>query len=194
MTPVLMETNPTIEFEYLHNALEELERYLLSDELFWPVLARPSTGGSFLKLTLGNLLLSIKKLDALQEGRQLSRAEEGELRRIRTEIETVQRKWQAAWERKAEWEFRSRFGQWAHVLDDLKKDFERQAPYYNSEVRLRMLLDLLAGEVGDTRGYDLTPLDAFLKGLLIPGRFIWPPELEPGFPEEDFWYLYGGLE
>jgi hypothetical protein len=188
-----MANDPGYELEYLHHALEELERYLLSDELFWPVLARPSEGGSFLKLTVGNLLLSLKKLDTLQQSRKLSRPEEGDLRRIQAEIEATQRRWPVAWEEKAGREFRSRFGQWSHVLSDFKKDFEKQAPYYHSEVRIRVLLALLAKQAPEQAGYDLVPLDAFLQGLLTPARFIWPPELEGGFPRDDFWFLYGEM-
>lgn len=189
-----MQTNPTYELEYLHHALDELERYLLSDELFWPVLARPSGGGSFLKLTIGNLLFSLKKLETLSAGRKLSHAEEADLRAIQAELETIQRQWQVAWESKASREFKSRFGQWAHVLNDLKKDFEAQAPYFHTEVRLRVLLALLDEYAPDTEGYDLAPLDAFLERLLSTGRFAWAPELESGFPRDEFWYLYGEMK
>lgn len=188
-----MSTDPAFELEYLHYALEELERYLLSEELFWPVLARPASGGSFLKLTIGNLLLSLKELETLRAGGKLSRQEEADLRRIQTRIETIQRQWRVAWEQKASREFRSRFRQWGHVLGDLKQDLEKQAPYYHTEVRLRVLLALLTEYAIDIEGYDLDPLDAILQKMLAPGRFIWEPELERGFPREEFWFLYGDI-
>jgi hypothetical protein len=188
-----MSVDPAFDLEYLQHALEELERYLLSNELFWPVLARPTSGGSFLKLTLGNLLLSRHRLETLHAGRKLSRREETELRNIQDQIEVIRRKWSVAWEEKAGREFRSRFGQWGHVLSDLKKDFEKQAPYYHTEVRLRVLLELLSEYAPEQDGYDLAPLDAFLRGLLTPARFIWPLELERGFPREEYWFLYGDL-
>ena len=191
---VTMQTDPTHELEYLHHALEELERYLLSDELFWPVLARPSDGGSFLKLTIGNLLLSFKELETLKEGHKLSHMEEADLHQIEDQIETIRRTWPVAWEKKSNREFKSRFGQWAHVLNDLKKDFETQSPYYHTEVRLRVLLALLDEFTTDTEGFDLAPLDAFLERMLAPGRFFWPPELERGFPQEEFWFLFGELK
>jgi len=190
-----METDPTHEFEYLDYALDELENYLLSDELFWPVTVRPSGGGSFLKLTLGNLLLSLKKLEALSAVRQLTPAQESELRRIQTAFEAVQRKWQVAWEAKAGREFKSRFDQWGNLLSDIKKDFERQAAYYPHEVRLRVLLELLQPhtETNDIDGYELAPMDAFLRGMLKRDAFLWDPALKPGFPEDVYWFLYGRL-
>lgn len=189
-----MQTNLRFELEYLHHALEELERYLLSDELFWPVLARSSDGGSFLKLTIGNLLLSLKELETLKDGGQLSRNQEADLRQIEDEIEAIRRTWPVAWEKKASREFKSRFGQWAHVLNDLKQDFEAQSPYYHTEVRSRVLLSLLDEYAVDVEGFELTKLDAFLEPMLTPGRFIWPPNLERGFPREGYWFLYGELK
>jgi hypothetical protein len=133
-------------------------------------------------------------LETLREGGKLSRAEEGDLRRILDQIETIERKWRVAWETKASREFKSRFGQWAHVLNDLKQDFEIQAPYYHTEVRLRVLLSLLEEYATDIEGFDLAKLDTFLKRMLAPGRFLWPPELERGFPRDVYWYLYGELK
>ena len=130
-----METDPTPEFEYLNYALDELEDYLLSGELFWPVTIRPSSGGSFLKLTVGNL------------------------------------------------------------LSDIKKDYERQAPYYQHEVRLRVLLELLQphADPEDIDGYELAPMDAFLRGMLKRGEFLWDIALKPGFPVDEYWFLWGSL-
>lgn len=190
-----METDPTQEFEYLDYALDELEDYLLSDELFWPVTIRPSGGGSFLKLTLGNLLLSLKKLQALSAGRQLTPAQESELRRIEQAVEAVRRKWQVAWETRAGREFKSRFDQWGNLLTDIKKDYERQAPYYQHEVRLRVLLELLEphADPEDIDGYELDAMDAFLRGMLKQGEFLWDPALKPSFPQDEYWFLYGSL-
>lgn len=188
-----MSADPKIDLEYLAVGLEELERYLLSGELFWPLMERPSSGGSFLKLTVGNLLFSLKRLEALDAARNLSRSEIAEWEKSARALDAVRRKWQAAWQEKAAREYRSRFRQWANVLRDIKKDFEKQAAYYSHEVRLRVLLDLLQPEAGEIEGYELEALDAFLKGLLTRSGFIWEVELARGFPEEQYWYLYGEL-
>ena len=181
------------DLEYLAYGLEELERYLLSGELFWPLMERPSTGGSFLKLTVGNLLFSLKRLEALDAGRGLSRPEMAEWEKSAQALDLVRRKWQAAWQEKASREYRSRFRQWGNVLRDIKKDFEKQSAYYAHEVRLRVLLDLLENEAGAQDGYDLKALDTFLRGMLTRSGFIWDPKLARGFPEEQYWYLYGEL-
>ena len=52
-------TNPMYELSYVRASLDQLQAYLLSKELFWPV-SPPAGIRSFPKLTLSSLLLAIK--------------------------------------------------------------------------------------------------------------------------------------
>lgn len=180
---------------YLQSGLDELESYLLSDELFWPVTGRPpGKYTSFFKLTLGNLLLSTQRLGAYAQGRHLSAQENAEYTRLRTQVDTMQQKWQSAWRKKADLEYPSRFNQWVHTLGELKKEREKNAPYYPNEIRTRVLLDLLAPFTIQSQRYEIEPLDAALKQMLRPAPFLWGEELAAGFPEATYWYLYGGIK
>jgi hypothetical protein len=40
----------------------------------------------------------------------------------------------------------------------------------------------------------LAVLDNQLKGKFLPGDFIWEGDLSRAFPQEKYWYLYGGLK
>lgn len=180
---------------YLSNGLDELESYLLSDDLFWPVTGRPpGKSTSFFKLTPGNLLLSAQRLAAYDLSRSFTAAENAEYTQLRTRLDAMLQKWQSAWQRKADLEYPSRFNQWMHTLQELKKEPERNAPYYPNDVRIRALLELLAPFTQKRQSYDLTVLDAALRKMLRPAPFIWNADLAPGFPEETFWYLYGEIK
>lgn len=180
---------------YLSNGLDELESYLLSNELFWPITGRPpGISSSFFKLTLGNLLLSVQRLSAYQHSRSFSAAENAEYTRLRARLDVTHQKWQSAWERKADLEYPSRFNQWIHILQELHKETERNAPYYPNEVRIRALLELLDPYTRESERYDMALLDTALKKMLEPSPFIWDAELAPGFPEETYWYLYGEIK
>jgi len=182
----------TYDLEYLRIGVEELERYLLADELFWPVSGRPSGGKPFfLKMTIGNLLLSEKRLAALLIEGQLSSAAQAEFLSMQRSLERIRMKWQVTWENKASQEYQTRFNQWMRVLDELKSDRYQNAPYFRNEVRLRVLLDLLADHIPDQARYDLLPFDTALRRMFKPGEFIWQAELTAGFPEDKYWYLYG---
>ena len=180
---------------FLRNGLDDLESYLLSDELFWPMSGHPPGQSTpFFKLTLGNLLLSMQRLYAYSLNGSLSASEDDEYTRLRTHVDAMQQKWQVAWEKKADQEYPSRFKQWVNVLNDLKSDRYANAPYYDNEVRTRVLLDLLTPYTTENQRYDLIPLDAALQNMLKPGPFLWGDALAPGFPEKTYWYLYGEIK
>ena len=80
--------------------------------------------------------------------------------------------------------------------DELAQDLERHADYYSSEVRLRVLLEILGDDLGAAAPAELellTALDARLKVNFKEGDFLWEEDLSAGFPKEKYWYLYGGV-
>ena len=178
---------------YLRYGVEELEHYLLSDELFWPVTVQPiDKNHSYPKMTLGNLLLAMQRLEALSDG-GLDTVQKSEYRHMRTQLEAAQSKWRVAWEKKAAHEYRSRFNQWAELLHEIYENREKQASFYASDIRLRVLLALLEADAPEDDRPEITPLDLNLRAIFEPGEFVWDAELAPGFPEERFWFLYGGI-
>lgn len=182
------------DLEYLRIVAEEIEDYLLSEELFWPVTGRPSGGKSFfLKMTIGNLLLSEHRLSALAAERQIAPAVQSEFLALQRRIEVVHAKWQVAWEEKARQEYQTRFNQWMRALEEMRSDRYQNAPYYRNEIRTRVLLELLADHIPAKAGFDLLPFDTILRRIFKQGEFIWPEAPAAGFPQDKFWYLYGGV-
>ena len=182
------------DLEYLNIGMEEIQPYLLSEELFWPVSGRPSGNKPFfLKMTIGNLLLSEHRLAVLSDEDLLSPAAAAEFSRLQRGIQAVQMKWQVAWERKASREYDTRFNQWRKSLEDLRGDRYQNSPYYKNEIRLRVLLELLVEQIPDKTQNDLGPLDKILRQMFKPGEFIWEADVAPGFPKGKYWYLYGGV-
>lgn len=185
-------SEPTIELAYIQSALEELGAYLLSKELFWPVSTYPSKG-KVSKLTPGNLLLSLTKLKAYLNERLLSPDQKTAYAQCRREIDAVRHKWSVAWESKVAHEFQSRLRQWTHYLNELDKNLEAHAPFYSSEVRSRVLLELLRISSGENLGPDLADLDTVLQVKLSPADFVWDSSLVSGFPQETYWFLYAAV-
>lgn len=177
---------------YLQAGLEELEAYLLSKELFWPVTTPPHLQ-IFPKLTLGNLLLSLKKLNGYAGGGQLSSSEQSAYSQLKREVEGFQKKWAVAWEGKAAHEYQSRLRQWTHYLNELNKKEESHAPYYNSEVRVRVLLELLREYAPPDTQPDLEQIDLIFRAKLHPTEFVWDTDFQSAFPSERFWFLYGTI-
>jgi uncharacterized protein YukE len=167
---------------YLETGIPELEDYLLSDELFWPISAR---GYNLPRLTVGGLLLAKARLEARGE----------RIEALVTKLDAVRSKWAVAWETKAGREFQSRFGLWGNYLKDYRQSPEGHADAYPHEVRNRAMLQLLRPElpVELSEREALSPLDSVVRSSLSPGDFIWEPALQSGFPREEYWFLYGEL-
>jgi hypothetical protein len=179
---------------YLQAGIQEAERYLLSNQLFWPLnISAPEGEPGYPNLTLGSLLFHGACAQPLVE----TSSQETALRQIQTEIDHVRSHWQVAWRGKADWEFKSRLRQWGNVLKEIRVDPEDNIPYYQYEVRLRVFLDLLQAEIKEIEPADrehLKSLDLLLGALFIHGDFIWEQTLADGFPADQFWYLWGTLK
>lgn len=167
---------------YLEAGIPELEDYLLSDELFWPITAR---GFDLPRLTIGGVLLAMTRLQARGAG----------IESLVAQLDAVRSKWRVAWETKAGRGVQTRMRLWGNYLADYRQNPEGQADVYPHEVRYRVMLHLLLAELpaSPSEQKELTQLDSLLRVNLVSGDFIWEAELQPGFPREVYWYLYGKL-
>ena len=186
--------NPHYDLEYAAAGLAALKDYLLTKELFWPISLNAAGKGPISpKLTAGNLLLTFARLLAYGKSRTLDAIQQSEFTRLEREFDALKRKWQVAWEEKVIREFTSRLRQWSHYLDEFSQNPDKQAPYYRSEVRLRVLLELLKDDLGEVLKEDLSALDESLRAQFTKGDFIWDEDLADGFPQDQYWFLYGQL-
>lgn len=176
---------------YLHASVPELEKYLLSEVLYYPVTAergRQLTGDTT-QLTIGNLLLSVTRLRAAE----LAADEAAQFKNLLQEVEQVRSQWRKNWKQKVEREIPNRLRLWMNYLGDWGDTSTTRAGDYHYNVRLRVILELLMAETDDLLIQErslLRTLDLRLKGKGIPGDFIWDDFLASAFPQDRFWYLY----
>ncbi len=186
----------TIEYDlrYLESGLLDLEGYILSQELYWPVGASAPAGGPpYPRLTLGNLLQSQARLRA----HRLAPDQSAGLARLEKRMEETRTRWLSAWRQKTQREFAVRLNLWRDYLEDYRQNPSENVDRYAYEVNRRVILDLLepqAGSIPPAESEMLSGLDRLLRGIFIPGKFIWDAEIKGGFPAEKYWYLYGRLK
>lgn len=157
----------------IEEALPQLREYLLSDELYW------SLGGSLPRLTPGNLLLSLARLEAVDPRSAWT---------LRGKLEAIQAQWRSAWEKKTSRETASRLRLWSQFLSEHTHDEGPHRAHYAASVRERVILQLL--QCGAPQ---LAELDALLRARFQPGGFAWEAVYQGVFPESEFWFLYGGM-
>lgn len=153
---------------YLEAGIPELENYLLSKELYYPI------GRNLPQLTLGGVLLSLRRLP------------ENEAARLEVQVDRVHTKWRSAWDTKAGREVRARSELWKNYLAEYPGDPKGTARLYPQQVRYRTMLTLL-GEASDV-------MDVYVRSIFQPGDFVWEPEVRDNFSENIFWFLFGTLK
>lgn len=185
----------TFEYDlgYIQACLEVMESYLLSDEVFWPISTPPPAAApDYPRLTLGALLLAEHRLKAYPQ----VQAQAALVQRVTADTEHIRSKWRVMWEKKAARSYNVRLRMWSEFLDEYRSSPQDNADRYTYEVRLRVMLELLKLEGGgqpQAEAEMLGGLDRYLKSVLKMGGFIWEAEVQKGFPNEIYWYLYGEL-
>ncbi len=176
------------DWAYLRIAIPDLQDYLLSPELYWQL----SGAGGMLQLTIGNLLLSQKRLKSFD----WPDAQRSELMKLSGELQQVRQRWRANWMKKAGVEFSARLKLWGSYLSQQSNSQKDASPAYSQQVRLRAILVLLSGEIQSPGPGDIEQLAAFdqlLHRLAKPGPFVWENEISSGFDRDQYWFLYLSL-
>lgn len=182
------------DLRYLAAFVEVFEKYLLSDDLYWPPGIRALSGEvPYPSLTPGTALLAMRRGQLLL----VDAREREEWARLQRQFEVTRGHWRTAWEKKAAQDFRARLGLWSNFLDELREASEANVDRFSYEVTRRVQLELLRPECAALPQAEialLAGLDRLLKAYLSPGAFLWKPDLETAFPCDPFWYLYGVLK
>ena len=184
---------PSVSYDlgYFQAGVRILKDYILSKEIYWPIGAKPPVSEpAYPQMTLGGLMLVQARLDA----RSLSTKESAEFSRLDQAFDVTRSRWQVAWEAKAGREFHARLVLWRDFLEDYRSDPGNHSDRYSYEVNRRVMLHLLDAEAVEVPSEEiqlLEALDQFLLKRFISGDFIWEADLESGFPQETYWYLYG---
>jgi hypothetical protein len=164
---------------FLTESLPQLQDYLLSNELYWPLT------GALPRLTLGSLLLALARMSVIQPEAA---------KKMQLQVETIRAKWKVAWEQKSARETANRLRLWSSFVSDYRNAPDQHADFYPQEVRGRVILQLLLAEAPDAPEKSaLADLDIMLKSRLVSGNFVWNAALQVAFPKTDFWFLYGTI-
>jgi hypothetical protein len=186
---------PSAEYDlrYLRAGIDQLEEYLLSNDLYWPINASAPAGEPpYPQLTPGSLLLARQRLQATLQ----TQTEQEQAGKLIERFNAVMMQWRTAWGKKCAADFHSRLRLWGDYLNEYRERPAANFDRYGYEVTRRVQLHLLrpqAVDLPDAELENMGGLDKLLKAVFVHGAFVWPDELLPAFPEGIFWFLYGGV-
>lgn len=176
---------------YIRAAAQELEAYLLSSVLFWPLTGPKGAvlKGDSSQLTPGNLLLSLKRSRARAGSMDLSAMDPEQV----VHIEHLRSQWRSNWQKKAGQELDHRLTLWKNYLNNLVGTPHHLRGDFQSNVRQRVIVELLRIDLNpadQAQATQLAALDDQLRAISQPGPFIWDDAVMPGFSDGSFWFLY----
>ncbi|MAS37036.1 MAG: hypothetical protein CL610_23755 [Anaerolineaceae bacterium] len=174
--------------------VDGLETYLKGSELY------TSVGGGFLAfgnqptMTVGVLLMRLRRLHILEA--QLNQQQREKLGSINHRHAQIRDEWRAHYEKKLLREAKSRLDSIRQYFADVNQNREAINIYQPEQFRRTVVQDVL-GAMKDMRilsaelDQKVAAVDAQLRVLANERTaFLWDPQLEPAYPEKDYWWLY----
>lgn len=185
-----MELTYTIERD-LHEAAamaEALVPYIYEDQLYG------KAGSKMPSLTVGALLLRLRRLNALQD--TMTDAQREQLAKVEAVQQDVRKEWRQHYEKKLVWETESRLKAMMPYFEECRESPRLCASAYLPEALRRTIvaeilleLDALNTEVNKLER-QAQKADTQLRGVIQPCDFIWDTALQAVYPPESYWWLY----
>jgi hypothetical protein len=179
------------DLEILAAMAAEMDSYLKSDVLFWPM-----ANGNMPRLTLGGYLMRQHRLLALE-----NLLAEGEKERLDAAVaqfnEALVEKI-VRLEQRVHEELEARLRQWAEYLKDLSRESASSNAYYATAVETRAMIRALVNklklppyQLNERILQQITMYDGNLRLRWHSGDFVWPEEWQPAYTKGVYWWLYG---
>lgn len=173
--------------------VDELEDYIIGDELFRTVITRvPGQGEVKFQMTGGDLLARLYRLNA--EKAHLSAAQQAEVARLSEAAERTIYSLKSRFNQRLLREMKSRLDSLRWFLDEASEDPTRGKANYPYEIRNRQRIEEIVKRLGpeipaDLQG-QLAAVDSRLRAVAAGDEFVWDARLQPYFPSPPYWYLY----
>lgn len=182
-------------FDLAEAMVEEIEPYLLSSELHWPLQLRRPAPGKPTRLSLGALQLTLDELESLRSG--FTQAEQARFADLHARLGRLREKHASALQRKAQAEQQNRLRLWQGYLTDLAEstataqDFRREV--HNRLTAARLAAWAHSDSAASAMVEASAAQDRRLQSLFRPGPFVWEEHLQSVYPGPEYWYLYGEI-
>lgn len=166
-----------------------LEDYVRGDSLYGSVGGLYTSDPSVTSLTVGNLLLRLRRLHALKA--TLSPEQSAVLAQAQAEHDRVRGEWAVHYTQKATDEMTARLRSLANFAAECEDAPEACADNYLPEALRRTVVQELADAVPDTgMNSTVAERDHQLRRITAASPFPWDAALKPVYPQDKYWWLY----
>jgi hypothetical protein len=171
-----------------------LEDYVRGENLYGTVSGLYASDPDMPSLTVGNLLLRLRRLQALQA--EMSPEQRAILTEAEAEHERVRREWMNHYIGKATNEAGARLRSMEAFFAECEDAPETCAANYLPEALRRTVIQELVDGLNTANlpdsGLDksLKNVDAQLRRFVESSSFLWDERLRPVYPQSRYWWLY----
>jgi hypothetical protein len=184
--------DPATDLAVLESLADELEAYIVKDDLYRTVRVHTPAGDQMVQMSGGDLLTRLFRLSGERD--KLSPDQQVRLDSKRVQVEKTIYSLRTRFHERLNREVKARLDALSWFLDECASDPARGRGEYPFEIRNRQRIDVILVELGS----DLTPdlkaqisrVDDRIRLMVKPASFAWDPRLEPLFPRAQYWYLY----
>ncbi len=168
--------------------VENLVPYIYEDELYAKINMDSA------RLTPGSILLRLRRLELLRD--QMNTAQREQLDKSAAQNEAIRTEWAVAYSKKMLREVESRLRDLQTYIQECKEDPKLCANAYNPEaLRRTIIAELMSALPPDADSTAVTStlrsVDGGLRRNVRETSFIWADVLQPAYPHDSFWWLYG---
>ena len=184
--------DPAVDLAIAEAMAAELEAYVVNDELYRTVIATTARGDERLKMTGGDLLARLHRLQG--ERAQLSPDQLARLDRVQSSVDETIHSLRTRFHERLEREVGARVDALKWYLDDLAGDVERGRANFPYEMRNRQRIEVIRAEIQEGLSEDLvsriTSVDRRIRQVTRGSDFIWDERFRELYPASTNWFLY----
>jgi hypothetical protein len=176
--------------------VDELEEYIINDDLYRTVILDTPPGQARVQMTRGPLLPQLSRIPKQRD--HLSTAEVAKYELISKRAEAIIYSLKTRFNARLEREMKARLDSLKWYLDEALVEPVRGRANYPYEMRNRQHNEEIIKQLGDGLPSDLRAqqesVDRRLGALRMGSEFVWDASLRDVFPAQPYWYLWAGAK
>jgi hypothetical protein len=182
------------DLNHLERMVNSLSGYLNSNQLYGSIGGGFFTGGDAPNLTVGTILLRLRRIYALKD--MLDAKRQATFERIQDQHTEIRANFPERYEGKMLQEAQSRLNAMDRFFEECTQDPAMCPRIYNPEAFRRTVVQelIMAMDIADLHSADLEQkrrqTDKRLRGYVRDNDFLWDEQLIEVYPKASFWWLW----
>ena len=189
---VLVAEEPATDLAIAEAMANELEEYIVDNELYWTLTVRTKEGDHALQMTGADLLTRLYRLQG--ERAALSLTDQTRLDNVQKSVDATIYSLRTRFHERLQREIKARLDSLNWFLEECTKKPKRCGVEFPFEMRNRQRIEealkQLNYQLPEPLQSRLHQIDTRLRQVAMPAEFLWDQRWQAIFPPQPYWYLY----